>query len=140
MKPAVFDASVATKWFVVDVLTEQATWARQHYRPHAPSLILYEVMSALWKYVPSRHISASAIGDAVESLCVDVALHTEGSYLRDAAELAVDLPHPPYDMAYVSLAIGQDIPLITADKRLSRKVAQSDLDVHIIDLEEIDQK
>ena len=138
MTPAVFDASVAAKWFLTDRLSDQAVWARQRYQPQAPGLILHEVTSALSKYVPIGGMTAQAIGDAIDMLCRDMVLVLEGTYLREAARLAVDLPHPSYDIAYVALAQHQGMPLITADKRLCHKIIQGGVDVEVVELEKVD--
>jgi predicted nucleic acid-binding protein len=34
-----------------------------------------------------------------------------------ACRLAIDLNHPAYDCFYLAMAIAEDIPLVTADRR-----------------------
>lgn len=123
MKPVVVDASVVVKWFVNDVLTEQAVATLDRFDFHAPSLILAEQSNALWKYARRGDLSAADCGAAVNRLPRLVRLTPMVELASEAAALAVELDHPGYDCFYLSLArrLGHD--LLTADKRLLACIA-----------------
>ena len=126
MRPVVVDASVVVKWFVNDVLTEQAVATLERFDFHAPGLILAEQSNALWKYARRGDLSAADCAAAAKRLPRLVRLTPMAELASEAAALAVELDHPAYDCFYLCLAqrLGHD--LLTADKRLLARIAGDD--------------
>jgi predicted nucleic acid-binding protein len=56
-----------------------------------------------------------------------VAITASGPLLERALMLAGALRHPVYDCIYLALAAERKMPLVTADERLARVVAQANL-------------
>ena len=131
---AVFDASVVVKWFLDDPLAEAAREARLAFRPAvAPDLMLIEVANALRRYVVQGELQAGA---ALENLSVTrqvVELFDHEPLLDEAFSLACRLNHSMTDCLYAVLARRRNLPLVTADGKLARKLASLDgLDVRMI--------
>lgn len=124
MTPAVIDASVAVKWFVVDAqLRSEALGVRDDYAYLAPTLILTELSNALWKYVRIESLSLAAAQDDVSLIIDEFALVDDRLLIRDAQQISSERNHPVYDCLYAALAIRLGAPLITADGRLARRLA-----------------
>lgn len=64
----------------------------------------------------------------------DISLSPSRPLLASALALAVELDRPAYDCIYLALADLLSVQLITADGRLSRKIARSRLSARICDL------
>ena len=133
MTPVSVDASVAVKWFVQDVSSAQAAACIPRHELHAPSLILAETSNALWKYARRGDLSAVDCREALLRLPYVVRLESDVALAADAAALSIELDHPAYDCFYISLARRTGYPLLSADKRLLRKLGEL-IDVRFIDL------
>lgn len=85
----------------------------------APELIDLEVVSVLRRLTSARQLTASRAGHALTDLG-DLPLHRVGhrQLLGRGWELRDNLTI--YDAAYVALAEALDVPLLTADRHLSR--------------------
>ncbi|APH70171.1 type II toxin-antitoxin system VapC family toxin [Aquibium oceanicum] len=126
---AVVDASVVIKWVYSEELSQQAVAVRKKYQFVAPGLIVAEWSNILWKKVRRGEFTRE------EALIAAAALHRAGLELVPSAELALgalrlslQLDHPAYDCFYLELSRLRDIPMVTADDRLARKlVAATDL-------------
>jgi predicted nucleic acid-binding protein len=116
----VVDASVAIKWLVDEPLSEQAAKLLDDDLPlAAPELIYAEAANALWAIARRGHISAADVREALD-LLADAPLTIPGSMkqlMAAAARLADDLDHPVYDCMYLALALQEQRPVITADRR-----------------------
>jgi len=115
----VIDASVAALWVLPQPGSERAAALRSQDRLIAPTLVVAEIGSALWKAARRGDLSRA---DALAALDValrhfDVLVPLEEQRAR-ALELAIDLQHPIYDCFYLALAARERCPYITADKRL----------------------
>jgi predicted nucleic acid-binding protein len=109
---------------VVDALTGlpgtddlRATLAEEDL--HAPTLLDYEVVSALRGLARGGHVSTSRAHDALTDFdALPIRRWTAGDGLRRRAySLRDDLT--AYDAAYVALAEALGSPLLTADRRLA---------------------
>lgn len=136
MRPVVVDASVVVKWFVDDVLTEQAVATLDRFYFHAPSLILAEQSNALWKYARRGDLSAVDCGAAAKRLPRLVRLTPMAELAEEAAALAVELDHPAYDCFYLCLAETLGYDLLSADKRML-SLARDRLGLETIPLDSI---
>lgn len=92
---------------------------------HAPTLLDYEVVSALRGLTLGGHISRTRAQDALtdfDALRIDRWPSTAALRLR-AFRLGDNLT--AYDAAYVALAEALDCPLLTRDRRLARSDGHS---------------
>jgi predicted nucleic acid-binding protein len=116
----VVDASVAIKWLIDEPLSEQAARLLDADLPLlAPELIYAEAANALWAIARRGRIHATDVREALDVLA-DVPLAVPSSMkqlMAAAARLAGDLDHPVYDCMYLALALQEQRPVITADRR-----------------------
>jgi predicted nucleic acid-binding protein len=132
----VVDASIALKWVIPEVLSDEAARLRDRDDDFiAPDLLLVEVASALWRKTTAKELSAreaSAAFDLVTQSGLD--LRPTGPLLPRAMDLARRLAHPVYDCVYLCLAEREQIALVTADRRLLDRVPSRKLDISVVDL------
>lgn len=116
----VVDASVAFKWLVDEELTDAAARLLTLDQPLvAPPLLYAEVANALWTTARRGDITEDDMREALH-LLVDAPISTPATMLNlmpIAAQLAADLDHPVYDCFYLALALREQRPVITADRR-----------------------
>ena len=131
---AVFDASVVVKWFVDDPLAAAARGARLAFRPAvAPDLMLIEVADALRRYVVRGELQAGAAEENLSVIKDVVELFDHAPLLDEAFSLACRFNHSMTDCLYAVLARRLNLPLVTADGKLARKLASLDgLEVRMI--------
>lgn len=125
----VIDASVATKWVLPEIGAERAARLRESGEDCiAPSLLVAEIGSAVWKYARRGELTAAQAISAIE---LATALMTRLVPLNDlatrAVEFAIRLDHPIYDCFYLALAAREDVALITADRKLLAKASEANL-------------
>jgi predicted nucleic acid-binding protein len=124
---AIIDASVAVKWVVGEKLSDAARllagWSL-----HAPDLLYIECGNILWKKAVKGDLTLPQASRALRELQTSpVAITASGPLLERALVLAGALRHPVYDCIYLALAAERKMPLVTADERLARVVAQANL-------------
>jgi predicted nucleic acid-binding protein len=140
----VVDASVAVKWLVAETHSEQAARLLEGERVLvAPALLYAEAANALWALARRGDIAATDVRDAVAVLA-DAPINVPSSMRRlmpAAARLASDLDHPVYDCFYLALALQEQRPVVTADRRFHDTVRAhpylADRIVHIGDVESL---
>ena len=113
----VVDASVAIKWLVDEPLSDLAEGLRD--RPIlVPTLFYSECANVLWLKWRTEQLTAASV-ERLFSTLLDNPLTTIGddTLAAVALDLARTLDHPVYDCVYLALAMGKDIPFITADQR-----------------------
>ena len=132
----VVDASVAVKWVIPEVLSDQAESLRGRAdRLLAPDLLLPEAANALWKKLIRREITTREAVQAINLLMGSgLDLRPSGPLLGRALALARRLRHPVYDCIYLALAQAEGATLITADQRLLARVARGRTRVTVMDL------
>ena len=133
----VVDASIAVKWVIPEVLSDNADRLRAGDDAlQAPDLLLVEVANALWKKTTNREISpaeADRAFDLVSESGID--LRPTTPLLARAIQMARRLSHPVYDCIYLALAEHEHASLITADRRLLRRLSARAFDVAVVDLQ-----
>jgi len=134
----VVDASVAVKWVVSEAFSEQASHLLDGTLTLiAPELLFAEAGNALWAMCRRGDITKVDFAEAVELLkAAPVAVPVSMRRLAaSAARLAVDLDHPVYDCFYLALAVQEQSPVVTADRRFHAIVRKhpylSDRIVHV---------
>lgn len=120
MRGFVVDASVAVKWLVDEPLSDQAAKLLEDgLLLAAPELIYAEAANALWAIARRGNIGTADLREALD-LLVDAPLIVPSSMkqlMPAAMRLAADLDHPVYDCMYLALAIQEQRPMVTADRR-----------------------
>jgi predicted nucleic acid-binding protein len=129
----VIDSSVAVKWFIPEVLSDQAARILDDsYELLAPDLLVSEFGNVLWKKIRRGEIE---IGEAREILATFRRVPLEilpGLDLVEAAlEIAAAHGRTLYDASYVALAVARNCPFITADDRLVHAFATGPLGPHV---------
>lgn len=134
----VVDASVAVKWLITKSFSDQAVQLLdKELTLIAPEVLFAEVTNALWAMCRRGTITKADFAEAVDVLktapvAVPVPMRQLAAF---AARLAVDLDHPAYDCFYLALAVHEQHPVITADRRFHDIVRKhpylSDRVVHV---------
>ncbi len=134
----VVDASVAVKWLVNEAFSEEAASLLDNRTTLiAPELLFAEAANALWALCRRGDIAKEDFAEAEDVLkAAPVAVpHSMRQLAASAARLAVDLGHPAYDCFYLALAVHEQYPVITADRRIYDVVRKhpylSDRIVHV---------
>jgi predicted nucleic acid-binding protein len=86
----------------------------------APDLFPIECANILWKKVRIRELTRRNARDCLELLRqAPVKIVPTHELIAEVLDLAVDLEHPVYDCVYLTLALREGVPLVTADRRLA---------------------
>lgn len=121
----VIDASIAVKWVVEEADSEAAARLLEGEAVLlAPDLLYAEAANALWALSRRGDVAAADVREALAVLA-DAPLHIPSSMrqlMPAATRLAQDLDHSVYDCFYLALAVQQQYPLLTADRRFQAKV------------------
>jgi predicted nucleic acid-binding protein len=132
----VVDASVAVKWVIPEVLSDEAHRLRAgDDEILAPDVLLIEVANALWKKTAGKEISPVEADRAfalVNESGID--LRPTAPLLPRALQVARRLNHPVYDCVYLALAEREHATFVTADHRFLRRLAAGSLRIPVADL------
>ncbi len=119
MTTFVVDASVAVKWFLSEPHSDAAVrLLLPEHRLIAPELVFSEVTHTLLKRCRSGEIQHAQAVRALTELTVMIRIRPAAHLTLRALDLAALHDRSAYDAIYVALAIEQDCPMITADRRL----------------------
>jgi predicted nucleic acid-binding protein len=116
----VIDASVAVKWLVTEAFSEEAaSLLDTDLTLIAPELLFAEAANALWAMQRRGDIGKADFAEAIDVLrAAPIAVPvTMRQLAASAGRLAVDLQHPVYDCFYLALAVQEQYPVVTADRR-----------------------
>ncbi len=132
----VVDASVGIKLFLQEEGTEQATRLFQTLaqdpsaRFYVPDLFFIECANILWKYARRFDYPAeNAHQDLVDLRALALRSVSTADLVSPALDLALENNITAYDACYVALAKGTNLPLITADRPLARKLLDDDVEI-----------
>ena len=120
MRGYVVDAGVAVKWLATEAFSDAAArLLSRELALIAPELIFAEAANALWAMRRRGDIAKADFAEAVHllrsaPLAVPVAMR---DLAASAARLASDLDHPVCDCFHLALALSEQYPVITADRR-----------------------
>ncbi len=124
MRRAVVDASVASKWVVEETYSAKAALLLDWDSCHAPDHWLAEAANVLWSKVFRRDLAAADAEERIAALMrAPIVTVPIATLLPRAYAISVAREVPIYDSLYVALAERHDIPLVTADERLIRKLS-----------------
>jgi len=128
----VVDASVAIKLFINEPLSDQAEAlfsileADPPGQFYVPDLFFIECTNILWKHIKRF---GYPMGKASENLSAlkGLALHSIATtdLMEDALGIALSHDITAYDGCYVALAKQLNIPVVSADSKLFRKMANT---------------
>ena len=135
----VVDASVGIKLFLAeegsdaaDVLFAQLAQSPPA-RFYVPDLFYSECANILWKYVRRfGYPAGNARQDVADLLALRLQTVSTADVLAPALALALQYDITAYDACYAALAQQLDLPLVTADSPLRRKLAGSGIAIHIL--------
>ena len=130
----VVDASVAIKWFVREVHSDEARGllARAD-ELVAPGLIYAEFGSILWKKIRRDVLGVDDAWLILRSFeAMPIESLPANDLLPDAFEIVLAHGRSVYDSLYVASAIRREIPMVTADERLYNATRNGPLARHIV--------
>jgi predicted nucleic acid-binding protein len=132
----VVDASVALKWFLDEPDSLAATVVGLRQDLVAPDLLIAEVANALWRAVRIGRLLPDDGRSAAARLPRELArLVACATLISRALDIAQILDHPAYDCFYLALAEREAAPLVTADRRLRERVAGTQWEGLVHDLQ-----
>ena len=124
MTEAVVDASVAAKWVVDEEHSGNAALLLEYDALYAPDHWQAEAVNVLWAKVARGDLTATAAQERMTLLLRAPVVGTPIAHLMPRAfAISVDCSVTIYDSLYISLAEKRNIPFITADVRLIRRMA-----------------
>jgi predicted nucleic acid-binding protein len=123
MRAVVVDASVATKWVVEEVHSDEAALLLAYDALHAPDHWQAEAVNVLWA---KAFRSDLATADAEQRMTVLMRAPVIGTpiagLMSRAFAISVARQVTIYDSLYLALAEKLSIPVVTADVRLMRQL------------------
>ncbi|MBZ0158201.1 MAG: type II toxin-antitoxin system VapC family toxin [Alphaproteobacteria bacterium] len=135
------DASVLIKAYIPEVLSEKAgelfsRVQRNEVALAAPDLVYAEVGNILWKKYRLKELTAPDVEEiSREILSFPLTVVPSKSILPLAIDFSIAYSITVYDALYVSTAILHGTKLVTADKKLTDTLQQTQVRENIIGLE-----
>jgi predicted nucleic acid-binding protein len=122
----VVDASVLIKTIVEETGTVEAVTLLREHAIVAPDLVFPECANVLWKKVRRAEFTREEAEVASQILQrIDMELVPSRALINAVVDLSLQLDHPAYDCTYLALARAEGSPLVTADQRLVKKLANA---------------
>jgi len=124
VRQAVVDAAVAVKWVIEEDHSAKAALLLGFDARHAPDHWRAEAINVLWSKVFHGDLSVAGAEERMTILLRAPVIATPIAGLMPRA-FAIAVAHTVtiYDSLYVALAETRDIPLVTADERLIKRLA-----------------
>lgn len=133
MERAVVDASVAVKWFVDERDTDKAIRLKALYTAGsigiiAPTLIHYEVANAL-RYHPHYRLTEPQLAATITRLKgMQIIIDPTPEMWTRTFEISRSEDISVYDATYIAVSMLLDAEMVTADKRLLKKLSEKTKD------------
>ena len=139
MSVYVVDASVALKWYVPEVHTEDALRILEPGNVlHVPDLLHAEVGNILWKKSRRGELTPGDARRITRALIsAPLSVHASAALLEGALDVAMRTDRTVYDGMYVALAVALGGPLVTADRRLANALEKTPLGPHVLWVEDV---
>ncbi len=133
----VIDASVLVKFYIPEILSEEAEKlnsrvAKGDLSLTAPDLIFPEVGNILWKKHRLKELIRSEVKiiiDAMSSMPIEI--ESSKPLLPIAVDVGLACGITVYDAIYVSLAMIREMVLVTADRKLAEIMRKTDFKKHV---------
>lgn len=121
------DASVVTKWYIMEEDFEKAVQIRDLHLSgrltlSSPLLVVYEVGNALSKHPAFSEPDSAKAFQSLLDMGLDLRSFAESKLLGESFKISRQLQLTFYDATYVALAKEYDAVLITADRNLCSKI------------------
>lgn len=133
MNVALFDASAIFPRFHTTELSQRAALCFQTYTFATLDFAKIECASALRRAVGAKELEANHAQRVIALIEQLPSRHSASTFVPSALSLSLERDHSVYDCLYVACAIQEELPLVTADKRLARKFADA-IPAGLIDL------
>jgi len=135
----VVDASVAIKWYVPEVHSENAACLLDEtHELIAPDLLLPEFGNILWKKIQRRQITVETSQQILQEFkAVRLQIYPSAPLLDNAVELAIALGQTVYDCFYLALAVTQQCQMVTADEKFYNALQTSNYANNLLWVENI---
>ena len=123
----VVDASVALKWYVAEDDSNVAlALLNSGERLIAPDLVVAELCNAAWRLIRRGELRREQLAIIASGASAAFAtLYGAAQLAPRAAAIALELDHPVHDCFYLALSEAQNVPLVSADRRLIAKTGRS---------------
>ena len=139
MKGFTVDASVAVKWFVPEVHSEQAVkLLENNYELIVPDLIYSEFSNIIWKKHRIKELNetiANEIIIAFEQFIFEKIVTSQ--IMQGAFDIAVKYDRSVYDCMYLMAACTTDTKFVTADKKFFNAINSTPLSNNILWVENL---
>jgi len=134
VKSLVVDASVAAKWFLPEVHSEDALrLLDKSYKLLVPDLLYSEVGNTLWKRVNKQELSQKQAAEIIEGLEeLPLAAFSTRPLITVSLEIACRTGRTVYDSVYLALAAHHDCRLVTADRRFYNALRKTPLESSLL--------
>ena len=135
----VVDASVALKWYVPEVHSDDALRVLEPGNElHVPDLLHSEAGNILWKKAHRGELSVGEARRIVHGLlAAPLSVHASATLLAGALDIATRTDRTVYDAMYVALAVALGGPLVTADRRLVNALERTAFGRHVVWVEDL---
>lgn len=135
----VVDASIAVKWFIPEIHSKDAKRLLiEGNELVAPELLLTQVGNILWKKNRAGELEAAEAREIlVELRRLPIRIVRMAPYIENALALAIKHQRTVYDCIYLALAIHEGSRFVTADRKLSNALVDTDIVDSILYVEEV---
>lgn len=133
------DASLWVRWLTPEAGTEEmknrmTLWMNEYNFFIAPSLLVFEVTSALRKKFRFGHIPLKMVHEGLKAFYdFPMILVQSEAFLAETYEWAERLEETVvYDASYLALAAMYRVPLLTGDRKFFEKAKRFYVDTHLV--------
>jgi predicted nucleic acid-binding protein len=119
MADKVIDASALAALAFAEPAAEAVVDEIDGHRLHAPTLIVFELMSVAWKRAKKQPAGTALFLEALE-MVEDLGLQFRGINQQEVVTLGLSTGLTAYDATYLWLARALRMPLVTLDRTLAR--------------------
>ena len=139
MTQFVVDANVAIKWIIPEIHSEAALrLLNLDSILLVPDFFFPEIGNILWKRVRRGETTLeNALEDLDALMGLPLQVYPSLPLMSEALEIAVRIQQAVYDCVYLALAVRQECPMVTADKRFFNALQNDFLATHLLWVEDL---